>query len=189
MDGPKLAEAFDIGAVKVINDFAAVGYGVLDLKDDEIVTLNEGAAADARGPVAVLGPGTGLGEAMLFWNDERAEYDVVLEGSHADLRAARRDAARAPGLLRGDPGRVARSSRCCGSGIVRIYDSLKEHRGAGDKPELTPRGSRPPRWTARAPWRRRRWTCSWRSSAPRRRTWLKRLATGGADDRRRHPAA
>ena len=125
----------------MINDFAAVGYGVLDLKDDEIVTLNEGAAADARGPVAVLGPGTGLGEAMLFWNDERAEYDVVpSEGSHADF-APRGETQRALlAFCEATLGECEIEQVCCGSGIVRIYEFLKEHRGAGDKPELDPAG-------------------------------------------------
>ena len=44
VDGPSLAKEFAIGAVKVINDFAAVGYGVLDLSNTEMVTLNEGTA-------------------------------------------------------------------------------------------------------------------------------------------------
>ena len=39
---------------------------------DEIVTLN-GPARDPTGPIAVLGPGTGLGEAMLFYNNQAAE--------------------------------------------------------------------------------------------------------------------
>jgi glucokinase len=40
IDGPGLERAFGITSVKVINDFAAVGYGVLDLGPDEIITLN-----------------------------------------------------------------------------------------------------------------------------------------------------
>ena len=105
------------------------------------MTLNEGAAADARGPVAVLGPGTGLGEAMLFWNDERAEYDVVpSEGSHADF-APRGETQRALlAFCEATLGECEIEQVCCGSGIVRIYDFLKEHRGAGDKPELDPAG-------------------------------------------------
>lgn len=141
VDGPKLSEAFEIKTVKVINDFAAVGYGVLDLSDDEIVTLNPGTAADARGPVAVLGPGTGLGEAMLFWNNEKAEYDVVpSEGSHADF-APRGETQRALlAFCEETLGECEIEQVCCGSGIVRIYEFLKAHRGAADKPELDPAG-------------------------------------------------
>ena len=60
IDGPGLQSSHGINSVKVINDFAAVGYGVLDLQDDEVVTLN-GPPKDPTGPVAVLGPGTGGG--------------------------------------------------------------------------------------------------------------------------------
>ena len=142
VDGPALSKMFDIDAVKVINDFAAVGYGVLDLKKEEIVTLNEGTARDAKGPVTVLGPGTGLGEAMLFWNNETSEYDVVpSEGSHADF-APRGDTQRAlQKYCETTLGECEIEQVCCGSGIVRIYEFLKTYReGAGDKPELDPAG-------------------------------------------------
>ena len=142
VDGPKLAEAFDIGAVKVINDFAAVGYGVLDLKDDEIVTLNECAAADARGPVAVLGPGTGLGEAMLFWNDERAEYDVVppRARTRTSRRAARRSARSWPSARR--PWASARSSRCAAAAASCASTISSRSTAARATSRAGPRGAR-----------------------------------------------
>ena len=49
IDGPGLEAAFGITSVKVINDFAAVGYGVLDLGPDEIITLNGRAATAYQG--------------------------------------------------------------------------------------------------------------------------------------------
>ena len=141
IDGRALESTFGIASVKVINDFAAVGYGVLDLKEDEIVTLN-GAVKDPEGPIAVLGPGTGLGEAMLFFNQQAGEYAVIpSEGSHADF-APRGETQRA--LLAYCEETLAGECEieqvCCGSGIVRIYEFLKKHRDAGDKPELDPAG-------------------------------------------------
>ena len=140
IDGAKLEKEFKIDSVKVINDFAAVGYGVLDLKPEEMVTLNPGSP-DARGPIAVLGPGTGLGEAMLFWNDEAEEHDVIpSEGSHADFAPRGETQSALLAYCERTLGECEIEQVCCGSGIVRIYDFLRERRGAADKPELDPAG-------------------------------------------------
>ncbi len=43
-----------------------------------------GPCGCAQGPKAVLGPGTGLGEAQLFWDEIQGGYKVwPSEGSHA----------------------------------------------------------------------------------------------------------
>ena len=141
IDGAALQKSFDIASVKVINDFAAVGYGVLDLAPDETVTLNEGTAKSPTGPIAVLGPGTGLGEAMLFHNATTGAYDVVpSEGSHADF-APRGDTQRALlAYCEEHLGECEIEQVCCGSGIARIYDFLKAHRSKPDLPALDPAG-------------------------------------------------
>jgi glucokinase len=141
IDGAALQKSFDIASVKVINDFAAVGYGVLDLDPDEMVTLNEGTAKSDVGPIAVLGPGTGLGEAMLFRNATTGAYDVVpSEGSHADF-APRGDTQRALlAYCEEHLGECEIEQVCCGSGIARIYDFLRRHRSRPDLPTLDPAG-------------------------------------------------
>ena len=70
--------------VSVLNDFEAAGYGVLDLRpgDGDVLPLND-VPADPRGPIAVLGPGTGLGQAQLFWDSDEGHYRVwPSEGAH-----------------------------------------------------------------------------------------------------------
>ena len=49
----------------VINDFGAVAWSVPALSPDDVVCLHGDPALPQRGPVSVLGPGTGLGVAML----------------------------------------------------------------------------------------------------------------------------
>ena len=56
---------FHISKLRIINDFEAVGHGISELKEKDLLTLNPGVA-QSMGPIAVLGPGTGLGEAILF---------------------------------------------------------------------------------------------------------------------------
>jgi len=88
IDGPKLSKNLKIDIVNVINDFVAVGYGVLGLnhKDEkEILVLNEGKPLSQR-PKAVLGAGTGLGEAYLTWNGGAYETHGT-EGGHTSFAA------------------------------------------------------------------------------------------------------
>jgi len=67
----------------LINDFVAIGHGVLALGDSDYGELQAGQGKP-RGTIAVLGPGTGLGHAFLTWDD--GAYRVhASEGGHADF--------------------------------------------------------------------------------------------------------
>ena len=53
--------------LQVLNDFVAVGYAIPTLVESDVVTINRGERVEG-GPVAVMGPGTGLGECQLMWD-------------------------------------------------------------------------------------------------------------------------
>lgn len=53
--------------VQVLNDFVAVGYAIPTLGESDLVMINQGERVEG-GPVAVMGPGTGLGECQLMWD-------------------------------------------------------------------------------------------------------------------------
>jgi len=109
---------------RVLNDFEAIGYGVTQLKGDQILTIHD-VPKENKGPIAVLGPGTGLGEAQLFWNDELDDYKVYpSEGSHATFapRGWKQRALQA--LVEAERGHCSVERVACGSGLVRIYNFL-----------------------------------------------------------------
>ena len=56
--------------------------GVLTLKSDELVTINQGK--ERAGHRAVIAAGTGLGVAGLFW-DGKQHHPFPSEGGHADF--------------------------------------------------------------------------------------------------------
>ena len=97
LDEAELARAVGARRVKLLNDLEAAAYGMLELGSDERARLNAGADAGARGNVAVIAAGTGLGEAVLFWDGAR-HHAVASEGATPRSR-------RVP----------TRRSRCCGS--------------------------------------------------------------------------
>ena len=79
----QLADQLGIGAVMLLNDFVAIGWGVGELADDQLCTLQE-APVDPSAPVAILGAGTGLGECFVVPGG-RGPIVCGSEGAHADF--------------------------------------------------------------------------------------------------------
>jgi len=87
IDGSLISKQLNIKYVQIINDFAGIGFGLLALKPNELDCLNN-AKPTKGGPKAVIGAGTGLGEAYLTLkvNSVDDDYDVwSSEGGHADF--------------------------------------------------------------------------------------------------------
>jgi glucokinase len=79
----RLEQELNIAHVSLINDFAAVGYGLLSLTPEDILTLQAGRP-QSTAPIAVIGAGTGLGQGFLVRLLD--DYHVyATEGGHADF--------------------------------------------------------------------------------------------------------
>lgn len=124
LDATDLVQTLHIPRVQLINDFAAVGYGVLYMTPDDLDLLQD-CPAQPKAPIAILGAGTGLGEALMVWSD--GDYDVIAtEGGHTDF-APRTDLE--IGLLkylRDRHGRVSVERVVSGQGIYSIYEYLRD---------------------------------------------------------------
>src|SRR5690242_9793365 len=68
LDEQRLAQAINVPRVKLLNDLEATAYGMLHLSSEELCVLNRGTRPGRRGHAAVIAAGTGLGEAMLYWD-------------------------------------------------------------------------------------------------------------------------
>ncbi len=134
-DSDRLASDFDIPKVSLINDFVAVGYGVLGLQPDDLYTLQEGQVKE-QSPIGVIGAGTGLGEAYLSWNGDR--YEVYpTEGGHTDF--APRNALEIELLqyLQKRHDRVSVERVVSGMGIVAIYQFLRDRQTSIESTEVS----------------------------------------------------
>ncbi len=111
--------------VRLLNDLEATAYGMLKLGEDEFVELNPmGKSVNAN--KAVIAAGTGLGEAMLFW-DGNNYHPIGCEGGHSDF---------APCTVQQDdlhqwlrhrhPDHVSFERVLSGPGIAALYDFLEE---------------------------------------------------------------
>ena len=86
-----LARALGVKAVWLLNDLVATAAAVPHLAASDVVALNAGRAV-AGGTIAVIAPGTGLGEAFLTWDGHRYRA-YASEGGHASFGPATPDEA------------------------------------------------------------------------------------------------
>jgi glucokinase len=119
-----LAERCGIERVLLLNDFEATALGVLSLPKNMFLTLQEGHP-QPKGAIGVIGAGTGLGEALLFWSD--GDYRVVAtEGGHADFAPRDEREIELLRFLRKRFGRVSWERVVSGQGINNIYEFLRD---------------------------------------------------------------
>jgi glucokinase len=83
LDAASLASRWEISRVVLLNDLEAAATGLDDLEGDDYLTLHEGHVG-ATGNRALISPGTGLGEATLYW-DGKQHRPLATEGGHASF--------------------------------------------------------------------------------------------------------
>jgi glucokinase len=129
LESSHLSQETKIPNISLINDFEAVGYGILELSSADVYTLQAG---DPRphAPIAILGAGTGLGEGFLLHHGER--YQVYAsEGGHADFAPhTELECQLLHYLLERSPSQhVSVEQIVSGNGILAIYQFLRHHTG------------------------------------------------------------
>jgi glucokinase len=83
VESEQLKSAFNLPNVRLINDLESVAYSIPALEPVDIYTLHEGLPITG-GTIAVIAPGTGLGEAYLTLEGEAFRAHPS-EGSHASF--------------------------------------------------------------------------------------------------------
>ena len=120
MDAMALAKKFSIGRVSLINDFYAVALGVPILAPADLLILNAGTRVPF-GPIAILGAGTGLGEANLV--HDGVKWNVVpSEGGHADFAPQDEEQTQLFLALHAQYGHVSWERLLSGAGLVNIHN-------------------------------------------------------------------
>ncbi|MGD0788144.1 MAG: glucokinase [Terracidiphilus sp.] len=128
LDSRELSASLGIQHVFLINDLEANGYGVAELADGQIYTLNEGDPSQI-GNRALLAAGTGLGECFLVWNG-RSHTPYPSEGGHADYAPRNEDEIDLLRFLKQKyDGRISFERVVSGMGLTNIYEFLREVRG------------------------------------------------------------
>ncbi|MEO0853214.1 MAG: glucokinase, partial [Cyanobacteria bacterium J06648_11] len=108
----------------LINDFAAIGYGVTALPDSGLTVVQD-APVRPEAPIAVIGAGTGLGVAFAFWDGDRLTVHAS-EGGHAGFAPHTPSEVQLLDYLLHRHQRVSVERVVSGQGIVAIYQFLRD---------------------------------------------------------------
>lgn len=106
--------------VVLLNDLEAIAYAVPHLHTDDLATINQGEA-EADGAIAIVAPGTGLGEAFLIWDGQRYQAHPS-EGGHASFAPTNPDQRALLAFMETKLNHVSFERVCSGSGIPNIYN-------------------------------------------------------------------
>jgi glucokinase len=124
IDATNLGETLNMKSVHLLNDLEAIAHGVPLLEPGDLHTLNEGIPAPG-GTMAVIAPGTGLGEAFLTWDGSRYSAHPS-EGGHADFGPSHPLEIDLLRYLNERFEHVSYERICSGLGLPNIYAYLKD---------------------------------------------------------------
>ncbi|RPH68943.1 MAG: glucokinase [Myxococcaceae bacterium] len=124
MDERSMARELKLREVRLLNDLHAVALAVPNLEPRDLVTLNAGSAVD-RGAIAVIAPGTGLGESFLTWDGSRYVAHGS-EGGHSDFAPTDARQVRLLQYLQRRFDHVGVERVCSGIGVPNIYEFLRD---------------------------------------------------------------
>ena len=123
IEAASMQQEFGWQAVRLINDLEAIAYAVPHLQPQDVHALNVGEPV-VGGNIAIVAPGTGLGEAFLTWNGTRYEPHAS-EGGHTDFAPNTLTEVELLRYLMDRFRHVSYERVCSGLGIPNIYDFFK----------------------------------------------------------------
>jgi glucokinase len=120
----RIKKQFNFHHIKLINDLTATAMAIPLLNKDELFPLNQAGSIKNQN-LALIAPGTGLGKAMLIFQNGRF-LPVPSEGGHADFAPNNEAEMKLWRYLHQHYGHVSIERVVSGSGLVNIYNWLKD---------------------------------------------------------------
>jgi glucokinase len=136
-----LAKQIQTPATFLINDLEATAWGVGALSQADLIPLNH-VSGTVVGNQAVIAPGTGLGEAGLFWDG--AHHQVfACEGGHTDFAPQDDLQIELLRFLHARFDHVSYERILSGPGLVNVYEFLRDRGPEKESPALAEAMARP----------------------------------------------
>ncbi len=133
----------DLNRLEVLNDFSSLALSLPILDESDTVVLNPGRT-QSQGPLALIGPGTGLGVSALIPCAD--DWQVLsTEGGHRDLAATCEREWQIIHKLQETFGRVSAERVLSGPGLVNLHTAICELDGVhphADAAEQIDQGAR-----------------------------------------------
>lgn len=124
-----LARRFGFHRLGCINDFESNAYSLPHLRGDDLLPVCPGEPG-RPGALATVGPGTGLGGAVLERPAQGAPRARACEPGHAGLSPATEQELAVFALLLPRHDNIYAELLVSGPGLLRLYQALAEIRGA-----------------------------------------------------------
>ena len=124
MDEAELCAALGLERAYLLNDLLSIANAVPILQADDLATINEGHS-QPEGAMAIVAPGTGLGEGFLTWNGSSYQ-GYPSEGGHTDFGPTNELQLALLHYWQERKDHVSYEWVCSGIGISNIYAFLKE---------------------------------------------------------------
>ena len=124
VESAAISELLNDIPVFLINDLEAIADAVPTLEPNDLEIIKPGEIR-RKNPVAILAPGTGLGEAFLFWDGTRYRA-IPSEGGHTDFAPATSEEMALLDFLRAKYKHVSYERVCSGIGIPNLYSFYRE---------------------------------------------------------------
>ena len=132
----ELRQALGLDELLLLNDFGAVAWAVPALGPQDCINLHGPDAAPLRGPVSVLGPGTGLGVAQLVGSQAHGWQVVETEGGHVTYAPIGDEEQAIARWMTAHYGRASNERVLCGKGLSQIDAVLRGADVAAGDPRL-----------------------------------------------------
>ena len=132
----ELKQSLGLKHCLLLNDFTALALSLPALAASELRSVGGGVAV-AGAPIALIGPGTGLGVSGLLRSAGGQYCPLSGEGGHATLAAADERESALLSVLRGRFGHVSAERLLSGPGLVELYRASCELHGRTAR-NLTP---------------------------------------------------
>ena len=121
----ELQRTLGLDELRMLNDFGAVAWAIPALQREHLVTLHGDPASPMRGPISVLGPGTGLGVALIVGSHAHGWQAVETEGGHVGFSPVGDEERAISAWLTAQHGRTSTERLLCGKGLSEIDAVLR----------------------------------------------------------------
>jgi len=129
-----IIKTLNLNSLTMINDYTAIAMAIPLLSDKQKVKIGGGEKIENK-PIAVCGPGTGLGVAHLVpvsFNGKSQWHSFSGEGGHVDFAAVDDIDMKIFQYLQRIKGRVSYEQLLSGYGLEQIYQAIRAINGKGE---------------------------------------------------------
>ncbi len=124
LDVAEMRKQLGIAKVALINDLEATAYGLAGLSAADFITIHPGHD-NTNGNMAIIAPGTGLGEGGMYWSGKQ-HYPFPTEGGHTDFAPRTETDIELLRVLTKKYGVVSWEKVVAGPAILDIYLFLRD---------------------------------------------------------------